>query len=366
VEQLSTTPTTSFFALSLAALLAATTAADAETVAAPAEEADAETTGRTGDAVEIPVFDGNVIHFAPDDASSFDGGGVRAESDGRVIVRTVELPTLFEPARITAVVTTGPIPKDEISVNDPWDRAGNVRLSVDGAPDIELVKFVTAYGGVTEHEVDVSHLAPVLQGACTFRGFVDTWVTPGWKMDFALRFEPADEDEQAGQPYDLSRTDWCRALVYEESLTDELMAEGPLESVVDVPEGTERVLLYYLSSGHCTDGTGADEFISKDNVVAVDGTVVHRFRPWRADCRRFRDVNPYTRRWSDGWWSSDYGRSGWCPGDSVAPAVLDLTDHLTPGRHTVTVAVEDVRPRNEDGHFGYWRVSGYVVGWESR
>lgn len=342
-----------FVALALAAIVAAAAT-------------DVEATGGTAGAVEVRVFDGNVIHFAPDDASAFDGGGVRAESDGRVIVRTVDLPTRSGPARITAVVKTASIPKDETSVHDPWDRAGSVRLSVDGAPDIELVKFITAYGGVTEHEVDVSHLAPLLQGTCTFRGFVDTWVTPGWKMDFALRYEPADEGEQVGQPYDLSRTDWCRALVYEESLTSELMAGGSIESTVNIPEGTERVLLYYLSSGHCTDGTDADEFISKDNVVAIDGTVVHRFRPWRSDCRRFRDANPYTRRWSNGWWSSDYSRSGWCPGDSVEPVVLDLTDHLTPGEHTVSFSVEDVRPRNEDGHFGYWRVSGHLVGWESR
>ena len=91
---------------------------------------------------------------------------------------------------------------------------------------------------------------------------------------------------------------------------------------------------------------------------------MHRYKPWRDDCRRFREINPYTRRWTDGYWSSDYSRSGWCPGDWVPPLTLDLSDHLTPGSHVVTVNVEDVRPKDEDGHLGYWRVSSHLVGWE--
>jgi hypothetical protein len=103
--------------------------------------------------------------------------------------------------------------------------------------------------------------------------------------------------------------------------------------------------------------------VSKDNVISVNRVVVERFRPWRNDCGRFRARNPYTRRWSDGWWSSDYSRSGWCPGDVVAPLRVDLTDHLTPGPHTIGFNVEGVRPRDEDDHYGYWRLSAYAVGW---
>ena len=47
-----------------------------------------------------------------------------------------------------------PIPKDEVSVHDPIDRAANIRLVVPGEPDIEVVKYITAYGGLTDHEVD--------------------------------------------------------------------------------------------------------------------------------------------------------------------------------------------------------------------
>jgi hypothetical protein len=320
------------------------------------------------------VFHDAVIHFTPVDPELHDTAEVTHEDNGRVAVRTVTLPEWSGFMRATATVTISPIPEDELTMYDRWDRAGNVRLCPVGAPEVELVKFVTAYGGETVHEVDVSHLVPLMAGECTFRAFVDTWSSPGWLVDLEIRFWL----EEAGRPPGHRATGaqtgeagpsqgepaWCRGAFYHESVAEEDLRDGPIETRVDVPPGADRVLMYYLTSGHCTDGRGADEFAPKDNVITIDGRVVHRFRPWRDDCRRFREVNPYTRRWTDGSWSSDYSRSGWCPGDVVRPLVLDLTDSLEPGSHTIGFAVEDVRPKDEDGHFGYWRVSAYLVGWK--
>jgi hypothetical protein len=95
----------------------------------------------------------------------------------------------------------------------------------------------------------------------------------------------------------------------------------------------------------------------------VDGREVHRLEPWREDCKAFRSINPYCRRWSDGSWSADYARSGWCPGDQVRPIPIDLTAALPPGRHQLTIRIPGIRPRDADGSFGYWRVSGYLIGW---
>lgn len=309
------------------------------------------------DARAVVVFEDAPLHFDPEHPDPHPGDDVAYEDNGRVAFRTVEVPEAPRDTRILARVTTRPIPKDEISVHDPWDRAGNVRLSLPGRPDIEIVKFVTAYGGATEHEVDVTHLAAVLRGPCVFRGFVDTWLSPAWRIDFSLVFEGAEG--LPGPP-----PDWVLPLLYEPSATAESLGDTGYELEVEVPEDAGRVVLYYLSSGHCTDGRDDDEFVSKDNVISVDGTVVERFQPWRDDCRRFRDINPYTKRWSDGWWSSDYSRSGWCPGDWVPPVTLDLTDHLGAGPHTVGINIEGVRPMGDDDHLGYWRVSSYLVGWE--
>ena len=102
-------------------------------------------------------------------------------------------------------------------------------------------------------------------------------------------------------------------------------------------------------------------------MLLVDGQEVFRWRPWRDDCGDFRAVNPYCAKWADGSWSSDYSRSGWCPGDVADPEFIDLSDWLTPGDHTVTWKVEDIRPKDpedEDGHHGYWRISASLAGWK--
>ena len=301
----------------------------------------------------VEVLTSDLIHFDPKDPARESRDAVRVLDNGRVIRTTVDLPLLMGPTRITADVVVRPIPKDELDLHDKWDRAGSIRLVADGQPDLEIVKFITAYGGRTEWSVDVSHLAPLLQGPVTVAAFIDTWVSPAWRVDLTLRYLPDSA---------LPAYHWVEPLFLKDAFTREAYADSGIAVSTAIPSGQQRVLLYYLVSGHCTDGRDADEFVRKDNVIAVDGGVVYRFRPWRDDCRRFRGINPYTRRWSDGWWSSDYSRSGWCPGDWVRPVVLDLSDHLAAGVHRLRFRIENVRPRDDEGHYGYWRVSAFLVG----
>ena len=227
------------------------------------------------------VFDDNMIHFLPKEPGRYETETVEAEEDGRVIVRDAKLD--WPTGRILAEVTTRPIPKDELNVYDKWDRAACVRLVRGEDPDIEVLKFITAYGGETTHRVDVSDLAPFLQGEVTWKGFVDTWSTPGWKMDFKILIEPDDSVVRPG---------WGRSLFYDPSVTAESMNGGPIETRVSIPPDLSQIELRYLTSGHCTDGMGADEFETKDHVISVDGAEAYRFRPWRDDCRRFRESIP--------------------------------------------------------------------------
>lgn len=321
------------------------------------------------DPVTVHVFFRRPIRFAPEDAARFDDAAAHAADRGREIERTVTLPEFDPGMRVRARVRLHPIPKDVASVCDPWDRAGNVRLVAPGRPDVEVVKFMTAYGGETSHEVDVTYLSPLLAGECVFRGFVDTWLDPAWTMDFELTYEPSDPSprpdwqEEWLEPGDLRPPDWVVPLVCE-TLTRERMDGGDVVAHVTVPPAPAHVVLEYLVSGHCTDGTDADEFVAKDNVITVDGAEVHRFRPWRDDCRKFREANPYCRRWWNGMWSADFSRSGWCPGDIVLPTPIDLTGKLPPGEHEIGFRVENVRPKDDSG-YGYWRVSAVLAGWNA-
>lgn len=305
--------------------------------------------------VTVAVFRGVGLHFDPAAPAKFASQGITNEDNGRVARTLAVLPVSTGGGHITARVTLKPVPKTEREVWDRIDRAGNVRLVVPGQPDLELMRFMTAYGGRTEFAADVTQLAPLLTGPHEFRAFVDTWVSPGWTLDFELRYEggPAWPQPVFAQP-----------VYYTESYNAQDMPRGA-EVTVQIPPGLQRVVMQYVTTGHCTDGIDADEFISKPNVIAVDDIVVARFHPWRDDCRQYRDRNPFTSHWTDGRWSSDYSRSGWCPGTRVEPREFDLTDHLGPGTHRIRFLIDNVRPKDAQGAFGYWRLSACVVGWKA-
>lgn len=306
----------------------------------------------------LEIFADAMIHFLPADSLRYETAQVSARDAGRVIWKPVAPSLPAGPVRITARVATRPIPATEQTVHDPWDRAGSVSLKRPDEPAVEILKFVTAYGGATRHEADVSWLAPLLGGDARelrIEGFVDTWTSPGWRMDFALEFAP---DPAAENPV------WAAPLFNEQNLTRARMdATGGPRVEIEVPAGLARVELLLFVSGHCTDGRGADEFESRDSVLRIDGVERLRVRPWRDDCLQFRAINPYCRRWSDGSWSSDYSRSGWCPGDQVPPLRFELGEFLPPGGHALDFGIEDIRPADASGQ-GYWRVSALLLGWE--
>ncbi len=302
----------------------------------------------------VNVFDRVSLHFSPDSSGKFLRTGETALDNGRVIEKRITLPTITQPTRITAKLWLHPVPMDELKVADRYDRGGNVRLLLADSLELEVLRFITSFGGETSHEADVTQLAPVLQGKQTLRASVDTWVSPGWELDFALEYVP---DTTAQMP------DYVAPIYYQDSFTQEKMPAG-ISTDITPPDSFAYSVIYYTSTGHCTDGRDEDEFVSKANVISVNDRVIERFRPWRDDCKNFRPVNPYCARWTNGWWSSDFSRSGWCPGDIVLPHQIDATDVLQKGKQKVSISIENMRPKNEEGHFGVWKVSAYVVGWK--
>lgn len=306
----------------------------------------------------ITLFRSVTVHFTPEDSTLFDSPFASARDKGRIMATYLEMPDTPGLGHVTLRLAVRPIRKDIRNMVDRWDRAGWIRLVKPGMAPVELVRFMTAYGGAIDHEVDITHLAPLMTGHCEFEVFIDTWVSPAWKIDADLVFTP-DAVGATNAPA------WAAGALFPEG---GLTAEKP-ENTADViiPEHTRWVEVAAITTGHCTDGSDADEFITKDNVLLVDGVEVYRWRPWRDDCEDFRTVNPYCAKWADGSWSSDYSRSGWCPGDVADPMFIDLSDWLTPGRHSLTWKVEDIRPKDPEdteGHHGYWRISASISGWK--
>ncbi len=306
-----------------------------------------------GNAEVVHVFNEQTLHFSEDNAAEYCTAPDSAGDNGRMVFHEADLPD-WEHVEIMAFLRLLPIPKSEVEVQDRYDRAGNICLVQEDGSLLELIRFMTAFGGPTEHEVDLSEFQYLLRGKQTFRVFVDTWGRPGWKVDLALEYRKVEEDENP---------DWARGIYEEKEFNRQEMPDG-VEVTVDIPDGLERVVMVYTSTGHCTDGRDEDEFVSKPNVIYVDDVPVFRYHPWRDDCRENRGLNPYTGKWTNNVWSSDYSRSGWCPGRLVIPVEIDLTDHLTPGKHTVRFKIENMRPKDENGNYGFWRVSSSVIGWK--
>lgn len=301
------------------------------------------------DSTIVPVFTGNFIHFG--DPTLYETEDVKAEQGGRIIRRTLEIPEFTEPVRITAhLIIRSTINNCDQATGDPWDRAGTVMLSVPGMANIELLKFITGFGGYSDLKQDISNLAPLLHGSITIKGFVDTWVSPAWEMDFELIFKKAS---------DVRNPSWNNGLLYLTGLKRDDVTDTEPAVDVNIPQNAEKVVLTYFTSGHAINGQD-DEFTTRDNVIYVDGQEVHRYRPWRDDCRNFRSRNPCSGRWGTTW-SSDFPRSGWCPGDIVYPVVLDVTNFLSAGHHNIRFAIENIR--KDASGFGYWRVSSYLAGW---
>ncbi len=286
------------------------------------------------DSTTVEIFTQNVIHF---------GGSIKNDTtvlseldNGRIISKKITLPEFQNPVRVIANL-------DVDTKGDPWDMAGSIYLSIPNTPNVELLKFITPYGARAVLKNDVTNIAPLLSGEVTIEAFIDTWNVNGWVLDFSLIFI---EDDTISTP------DWTYGIMNNQGLKKNEVDQGVPTFNINIPPNRERILLTYYTSGHCTDGRGADEFESKYNVIMINGNLVTRYKPWRSNCSNFPSNGNY--------W---YSRSGWCPGDKVYPVILDVTEQLPSGLQDISYYIENIRATNTEGHFGYWRVSSYLTGW---
>ena len=119
-----------------------------------------------------------------------------------------------------------------------------------------------------------------------------------------------------------------------------------------------RAKLRYISTGH-GGWNGGDEFVPKTNTIIIDGKPAFSYTPWRQDCGCYRNLNPVSGNFWNGLSSSDYSRSGWCPGTATQPVYFDLTPWADGKPHTLTIAIPQGQP--VEGMFSHWSVSGVLV-----
>lgn len=250
-------------------------------------------------------------------------------------------------------------------------------------PLVELLRFITPFGVghfndqvVVEgqawadsvvYKQEITSLAPLLEGPVWLGAFIGNYDAGGHEISLDLRWHPGSRVKDLGPappaPWILPLFNTVNILEMAGQEYGRLFEKDTLRVDVDLPAGVTDVHLRLISTGHGGWG-GGDEFNPKLNTVLVDGRVAASVIPWRSDCGSYRRLNPASGNFWNGLSSSDFSRSGWCPGAAAEPFILPLPA-LGPGRHQVAIAIPQGAPEGDS--FSAWNVSGVLMGsWQAQ
>ena len=166
----------------------------------------------------------------------------------------------------------------------------------------------------------------------------------------------AEESEFPSEIIPLFNT--CNVLEMAGQNYGKLFATDSLTVTFKLEDIDQSARLRYISTGHGGWGEG-DEFVPKTNTILIDGKPAFTHTPWRQDCGCYRDLNPVSGNFWNGLSSSDFSRSGWCPGTATQPVYFDLMPWADGKEHTLTVAIPQGKP--VEGMFSHWAVSGALI-----
>jgi GLPGLI family protein len=356
----------------------------------------------------VPVFTNEQISFGNEINNPIDADSEKTfkYSSGTVILKKVKLPVvpddtqlfveLYQHSNGDAYDRTGSvflIPEDKEHSFLEGLRNGTGHLPVFQAkngkkyqgvvatenflPLIEIMRFFTSFGigqfndnvkvygqqweDSTLYKQEITELLPLLQGERWIGVFIGNYDKGGHRVSLKLKYYP-ESMEIEDKP---SKKYWVSPLfntlnVMEMSGQEygTMFENDSLKVDFEVPEGVKNIRMRYITTGHGGWG-GGDEFNQKQNTVLLDNQVLFQFTPWRSDCATFRRLNPASGNFWNGVTSSDYSRSGWCPGTATNPAYYPIPD-LSSGHHQIKVAIP--MGKSEGGSFSAWNVSGVLIG----
>ena len=249
-----------------------------------------------------------------------------------------------------------------------------IKAEKDYLPPIELVRFFTSFvaghfndrvqidglewADENYYKMEVSELRDRLRGDVLIGAFIGNYDKGGHKLSLDLLAYPG-ENKWSDKPlkeHSIPLFNTCNVMEMSGQNYGRLFATDSLEVEFEIPNGAKNVRLRYISTGHGGWDNG-DEFNPKENAIYIDGVKQFTHTPWRCDCATFRDQSPVSGNFWNGVSSSDYSRSGWCPGTATNPVYFDLSG-LKPGKHTLRIAIPQGKDEGES--FSHWMVSGVL------
>ncbi|MCQ2272186.1 MAG: glpgli family protein [Bacteroidales bacterium] len=246
-------------------------------------------------------------------------------------------------------------------------------------PPVELMRFFTPFGvghfndrvkidgleweDKTFYKQEVTDLSGYLQGDDVLIGvWIGNYDGGGHKVTLDIKSYPGDDiwtDDNSLGDDEICKSlfNTCNVLEMAGQNYGKLFGTDTL--FVDFYlHNPENARLRFISTGH-GGWEGGDEFNPKPNTILIDGKVEYIYTPWRQDCGCYREWNPVSGNFWNGMSSSDYSRSGWCPGTATQPVYFDLS-HLPAGKHTLGIAIP--QGESQAGSFSHWSVSGVLLG----
>ncbi|MHC4910604.1 MAG: peptide-N-glycosidase F-related protein [Planctomycetota bacterium] len=312
----------------------------------------------------IQIFDGDAI-YCVDGATEITDGDFAIRTRGQTVTRSITFGARPDAEHARVVLKVSVVPVEEgrggsSRPRDPWNRLGSVTVDApDGTGSVELMRFVTGFGTSGRFERDITAFAPLLSGRRQIELFLNTYIdssidAPAWEVSARIDFEAG----RAGQ----RRPALVRPVFRDRHLTSD---KSTLRRRVTIPPGLARPRIVLTSTGHATDGSGANEFVTCSHALLVDGRPVALWRPWAEDGPGLRDANRWAGLPIEGEQirASDLDRSGWQPGRAVEPLIVPAAE-LTPGDHLIELRIDGIRaPARDDpmNHHGYWVVDAVVV-----
>ncbi len=332
-------------------------------------------------------------------------GWSRADA-GRLVTKAFEVPRFQHAPEITVNLSLK-------SMGDPWDKSGAVLIlqdewaqcieqdssewpgiepnAADGfTPALEILRFITPFGvghySDTERsdeyrpvyipkweqqvswQNDISHLWSAMEDSITLAVYLDTWSAEGHELDLNITFK--GQPKQVPPPPQFQHLTLVNTTKFHANQSSfDGFATHPLNLNFQLPESAENAVLHYIPTGHGGHSEG-DEFVPCRHIISLNNDTIAQFTPWRDDCASFRRFNPSSGVWTERtYWrgdsideriaSSDYSRSGWCPGSDV-PAMKFNLGELEAGPHQLTIDVPDAQ-HYTDAAMNFWNVAAYLT-----
>lgn len=245
-------------------------------------------------------------------------------------------------------------------------------------PIVELMRFFTPFGvgkyndrvkldgldweNETLYKQEVTELKPLLEGEVLIGVFIGNYDGGGHKVSLDIKSYPNDyewniDDKSSLNHQIVPLVNTCNVLEMAGQNYGKIFGTDSITVHFYISKNDSNITLRYISTGHGGWG-GGDEFNPKENEIFIDGVKRFSHTPWRCDCGRYREWNPVSGNFWNGLSSSDYSRSGWCPGTATQPVYFNL-NNLKPGNHTMTIAIPQGKPM--EGGFSHWNVSASLI-----